>query len=194
MKEVRNNLRMTKVISQTSRKRRVNFNGGQVRRWLDEGRRPKPKSGPLIGERKVSRIAADKFHELRHAIQTQDYLRSVCEEIVRLERVVFHAMESADWSQAERVGEQILVADLMLRHRGDPQNLRNALLAMERAGKPWMAAVRDLAGYTHAYFTTPLGIVIRGDMFEDEAVFLSPEATQWVRRRPKPPAVTTAST
>ncbi len=137
-------------------------------------------------ERVVSRVSSEKVNELSKAVHAQDHLRNVLAEIVRLERVVFHAMEGADWSKAERVGEQILIADILLRHHGNPHGIFNTLRGMEQGGKPWAAAVRDLASYTHAYFTTPLGIVMRRDLFGDDAVFLSPEATQWVRGRSTP--------
>ena len=141
----------------------------------------------------LAQIPHEQSERLTAAVRSQDYLRSVCAEIVRLERVVFHAMEDADWSQSQRVGEQILVAEIVLRHRGHAEGVYYALRGMEQGGKPWAAAVHDLASYIHSYFTTPLGIIMRSDLFGEEAAFLSPEALDWVQGRSGPSEAVGAS-
>ena len=51
---------------------------------------------------------------------------------------------------------------------------------MEQAGLRWPDAIRELAARVQSYYTTPLGIGLRANLLGDDAVFLSPEALEWV--------------
>ncbi|MGE0478860.1 MAG: hypothetical protein AB7Q17_00180 [Phycisphaerae bacterium] len=129
----------------------------------------------------MSRLSQSQFDALLATIRQHDFLQRLCDEIDKLQRVVFHANERADWDRARRSAEQILAAEIHLRHRGDPLGLYYTLRNMEDSGKPWDAAIRDVSTGIHSYFTTPLGIVIRHDLFGNDVVFLSPDAKEWIK-------------
>lgn len=128
-------------------------------------------------------ITEEQYKSILAAIETHDFLRRVVESLEHYHRLVFHADEGINWSLVRCSAEQILVAEILSRHGGNIDGIYHALRAMENAGKPWTAAIQDLAGAMHSYFTTPLGIVLRKDLFGDEAVFISPEAYEWIRQR-----------
>ena len=44
-------------------------------------------------------------------------------------------------------------------------------------------AIQELAAGIHSYYTTPLGIVLRKDLFGDDVVFITPDAHEWIRQR-----------
>ena len=132
-------------------------------------------------EHDLGTISREQRDALSAAIQTHDFLHRLVRAIDQLQRVVFHAADGVDFRQAPRVAEQILIAEIVKRHRGEIDGVYRALREREKAGKPWQAAIQDLAAYLHSYYTTPLGIVMRRDLFGDEAAFLSPEAIEWVR-------------
>jgi hypothetical protein len=129
----------------------------------------------------MARLAADTLESLRRALQERDYLRDLLGEIEQLHRVVFHGEETVDWGRVRRSAEQILIAEIVHRHHGNPDGVLRQLQDMERGGKPWRAALRDLAATTHSYYTTPLGLVMRKDLFGPEAVFISFMADEWIR-------------
>lgn len=130
----------------------------------------------------MSRIPPEQIAALSSAIRTHDFLHRLLREIEHLHRVVFHGNERANWKLTRASAEQILIAEIVLRHSGSFDGIYFALRKMEGEGKTWATALRDLAGYIHAYFTTPLGIVMRRDLFGDAVVFLSPDADDWVQR------------
>ena len=59
---------------------------------------------------------------------------------------------------------------------------------MQDAGQNWEAALRELAAAIHSYFTTPLGMVMRQDLFGSDAVFITPDAHTWTAQLKGRPA------
>ena len=105
-------------------------------------------------------IPETQLYELSTQIQAHDQLRAVQTEVERVLRVVFHDLPQADWNRAQQAAQQIL-----------------------KAGLSREAALHELAARIHAYYTTPLGIMLRCDLFGAGAVFVSPEALGWVQGR-----------
>ncbi|MFH1747656.1 MAG: hypothetical protein ABIG44_11490 [Planctomycetota bacterium] len=128
-------------------------------------------------------VASEQVEQLTAAIQSHDFLRRLLESLEQLHRLVFHADESIDWSLVHHSAEQILIAEIVSRHDGDIDGIYHALRTFEGQGRPWGGAIQELASNMHSYFTTPLGIVMRNDLFGDDAVFISPEAHDWIRAR-----------
>jgi len=112
-------------------------------------------------------------------VREHDHLRRVCSAIEDMHRVVFYGYREADWTRAGASAEQILIAELVSRHQGNPDGVFFALRALEDGGKTWDEAIRELAAAIHSYFTTPLGIILRQDLFGDAAVFMLPAAKEW---------------
>jgi len=130
-------------------------------------------------------IAQEKLERLRHAIRDKDFLHRIVRRIEHLHRVVFHAQE-LEWKFLRASAEEILIADIMIRHNGDVDGIYFALRKTEEAGKSWEQAIADYAAYIHGYYTTPLGTVLSRDLFGDEGHFVSPAAGRYsalVRRR-----------
>ncbi|TWT40426.1 hypothetical protein RAS1_41350 [Phycisphaerae bacterium RAS1] len=130
----------------------------------------------------VARISAEQFQRLSQEVDSHDFLHRVWREIEKLQRLVFHSNERADWSLVRASSKQILMAEIVSRHGGQIDGVYFALRTLESGGKPWPLAIRELAGSIHSYFTTPLGIVMRRDLFGDDTVFLSPDAEEMIRR------------
>lgn len=130
----------------------------------------------------MARISREQVADLTAAIQSHDYLDRIAREIEELHRVVFHANQRADWSLVRRSAEQILITEIVSRHRGQIDGVFFALRAMENGGKSWEAGIRELAASVHSYYTTPLGIVIRQDLFGADVVFITPDAYVWTDR------------
>lgn len=131
----------------------------------------------------MAQIAQDELDRLTNALQTHDHLRRTVAEIERLHRVVFHGNERADWSLVGRSAAQILIAEIVHRHRGDVQGVFFALRSLEDSGKTWDEAVQTLASTIHSYYTTPLGVVMRYELFGADAVFFTPDAYEWTRQQ-----------
>lgn len=127
----------------------------------------------------MAHVPREQIRSLTAALDAQDHLRRVADEIEQKHRVVFHASERADWSLVRRSAEQILIAEILNRHDGQPDGIYYALRKLEDAGQSWDAAVRELAATIHSYYTTPLGIVLRQDLFGPEAIFFTPDAREW---------------
>lgn len=125
---------------------------------------------------------SEQIDQLTTAIHTHDHLHRVMREIEKLQQVVFHSGETPDIQRSRRSAEQILVAEILSRYHGDLDGIYHALRKMEKEGKSWAGAIRDLAGYIHSYFTTPLGIIMRRDLFGQNAIFVSPDALDWIRK------------
>jgi len=128
----------------------------------------------------VPRLSREQIDSLTAAIRSDDCLRRVAAEVERLHTVVFHDNPRANWDLASVSAEQIVMAEIMGRHQGDPRGIYYALRALEDAGRSWEAAIVELAAAIHSYYTTPLGIVIRRDLFGSEAVFFAPDAYEWL--------------
>ncbi|MCG3125762.1 MAG: hypothetical protein CHACPFDD_00589 [Phycisphaerae bacterium] len=127
-------------------------------------------------------ISPEQRERLAAAIHSHEFLHRILREIESALRVVFHSDEQMNWKLARQAAEQILIAEIVCRYRGDFDGIYHAVRRMENEGRPWAAAIRELAAGIHSYFTTPLGIIMRRDLFGDQAVFLSPEALDWYRK------------
>ena len=69
-----------------------------------------------------------------------------------------------------------MIADIMTRYSGQIDGVYHALRKREESGHSWDQAITDYATYCHNYFTTPLGVVIRLDLFGDDAHFITTAA------------------
>jgi len=127
----------------------------------------------------LPRISQDRIEDLLAAMREQEYLARVLEQIETLHRVVFHGDQRVDWSRVRRSAEQVLIADIVLRHGGHAEGVYFALRDLEDTGKSWEAAIRELAASIHSYFTTPLGLVMRQDLYGEAAIFISPDGQCW---------------
>ncbi len=127
----------------------------------------------------MAHLARKQRSFLIKAIASEEFLQRVLGEIARLHEVVFHADKKADWDLVVSSAEQILVSEIVLRHDGQPLGVFYALRAIEDGGQSWDAAIGKLAAAIHSYFTTPLGIVMRQNLFGKDAVFISPDAHTW---------------
>jgi hypothetical protein len=136
----------------------------------------------------VAQLARGELERLLVAIREQDHFRRLVDEIERLHRIVFHSNTRADWSRVRDSAEQVVLADIVIRRQGDVAAVYYALRALEDGGRAWDAAIAELAAGMHSYFTTPLGIVMRQDLFGEDAIFVTPDAYDWVRalRAPRP--------
>jgi hypothetical protein len=131
----------------------------------------------------LPKVARAQYETLLAAIRSHDHLRRIVEIIEQQHRLVFHANESVDWSLVRRSAEQILLAELATRYKSNVDNIYFALRGLETGGTPWNIALHELASRMHSYFTTPLGVVIRKDLFGDDAAFIAADAHDWIRQR-----------
>lgn len=130
----------------------------------------------------MAQISTEQLQNLSNAIETHDFLHRIWREIEKLHRLVFHSNRRADWSRVRASALQILIAEIVLRHAGQIDGVYFTLRNLEAGGRPWALAIRELAASIHSYFTTPLGIVMRRDLFGDGCVFLSPDAEDLARQ------------
>lgn len=140
----------------------------------------------------MARISDEQRDRLRGAVQSHEYLRRIVRELEKLQRLVFH-LHAASPDKLRPSAEEILIADIIMRHRGNFDGVYFALRAAEDAGRTWDQAIGEYAAAAHAYYTTPLGLLIRRDLFGDGANFISPLASQFVsavdpQARPTPPS------
>ncbi len=135
----------------------------------------------------MARIAREQVDALVAAIRSHDFLGRIVEALEEYHRIVFHSDETVDWALVRRSAEQILVAEIVSRHNGNFDGIYYALRALEISGKPWSVAIHELAGRMHSYFTTPLGLVMRRDLFGDDAVFILNDAPHWLYGGQNPP-------
>jgi hypothetical protein len=117
------------------------------------------------------------------AIHSHDFLRRMLESMEQQHRLVFHANENVDWNLVRATAEQILVAEIVSRHKGNIDGIYFALRDLEAGGRTWNSAITELAARVHSYFTTPLGVVMRKNLFGDNAVFLTTDAYEWIRKQ-----------
>jgi hypothetical protein len=127
----------------------------------------------------LSQLAPEQIEALTAAIRARDYLQRIVSQIEELHRIVFHANQRVDWQLADRSAEQILIAEIIFRYQGRIEGLDSALRGLADSGKTWDSAVGQVSAAMHSYFTTPLGIVMRQDLFGDDAVFITPDAHEW---------------
>jgi hypothetical protein len=135
----------------------------------------------------LARIPREQVDALTAAIRSHEFLGRIVEALEDYHRIVFHSDEGVDWALVRRSAEQILVAEIVARHHGNFDGIYYALRALETSGKPWSVAIHELAGRMHSYFTTPLGMVMRRDLFGDDAIFIVPDAPQWLYGGPGVP-------
>jgi len=124
-------------------------------------------------------LAHEQLEALSAAIRSRPDLQAIQAEIERLHQVVFHADRHADWALVQRSAHQILISEIVYRYGGSVEGLSANLRSIEQAGKPRAAAVRELAAAIHSYYTTPLGMVMRQDLFGPHTVFITPDAYEW---------------
>ncbi len=124
-------------------------------------------------------LPRDQIEYLTTAIERQDHLRRVRDAIEAMHRVVFHEHARVSWELTQRSANQILMAELVSRHSGHPDGVFFALRNLEDNGRTWDQAIQETAAGIHSYFTTPLGIIMRQDLFGQDAVFITPEAEEW---------------
>lgn len=123
----------------------------------------------------MPRISEEQLNQLRKAIHEHPHLRRIVRHVEHLQKVVFHA-ESLDWQFIRASAEEILIADIVTRHQGSFDGVYFALRRMEDSGKPWTQALLEYSTYIHNYYTTPLGVVLRRDLFGDSSHFVTPSA------------------
>lgn len=123
----------------------------------------------------MARISDEDMARLRKAIADHDYLHRILRRIEQLHRVVFHA-ESLDWKFVRASAEEILIADIVTRHQGNIDGVYFALRKVEEGGRDWRSAIDEYASYIHNYYTTPLGVILRKDLFGESAHFVTPAA------------------
>lgn len=128
----------------------------------------------------MAQAGPELVERLTAAVRSHDFLRDLVLRIEQSQNVVFHASPRAEWSNARGSAEQILITEIITRYQADVGGVQQALRDLERDGMPWRDAIRDFAARVQSYYTTPLGIVMRRSLFGDDAVFLSPEALEWV--------------
>lgn len=125
-------------------------------------------------------LPADQLAQLTDTLRADGLCQELLRDIERLHRVVFHSSATADWSRAGKSAEQIILADVAMRHDGDLQKLHAEYAQNQQAGRSNDEARQTIAARLHSYYTTPLGITIRRDLFGDDAVFFVPEAAEWL--------------
>ena len=128
-------------------------------------------------------VSREQLDSLIAAIHSHDFLRRMLESLEQHLRLVFHANEHAVWNMVRATAEQILVAEIVSRHKGNIDGIYFALRDLEAGGRTWEAAINELAGRVHSYYTTPLGVLMRKNLFGENAVFLTTDAHDWIRRQ-----------
>jgi hypothetical protein len=125
----------------------------------------------------MSRISDSQCEQLRQALRTHDFLHRILRQVEQLHRVVFHAQaKHLPWEFIRSSAEQILIADIVTRHAGNFDGVYFALRQAEDGGRSWAQAIGEYAAYIHNYYTTPLGVVLRRDLFGEAAHFVTPAA------------------
>jgi hypothetical protein len=125
----------------------------------------------------MSRISESERSRLHTAILDHDFLHRILRQIERLHRVVFHEQtRHLDRQFIRASAEEILVADLVNRHGGNFDSVYFALRKAEDSGRSWEQAINEYAAYSHNYYTTPLGVIMRRDLFGDNCHFVTPAA------------------
>jgi len=125
----------------------------------------------------MSRITDSERKRLHQAIQEHDFLHRLLRRIERLHRVVFHTQtKQLDWQFIRASAEEIVMADIVNRHGGNIDSVYFALRKAEDSGRSWEHAINEYATYAHNYYTTPLRVVMRRDLFGADCHFVTPAA------------------
>ena len=120
----------------------------------------------------MSQITSSERKRLHQAIQEHDFLHRLQRRIEQLHRVVFHEQtKRLDRQFIRASAEEILVADIVNRHGGSIDGVYYALRKAEDTGRSWDHAINEYATYAHNYYTTPLGVGMRRDLFGDDSHF-----------------------
>lgn len=127
----------------------------------------------------MAHLDRQQIDGLRAGIEAHEFLQRLRDAIAELHRVVFHTIERADWELVQRSADQILMAEIVTRHGGRADGPGESLGKLQARGKSYDDAVQEVAAAIHSYFTTPLGVVMRQDLFGPEAVFITPDAHHW---------------
>ena len=117
----------------------------------------------------------DDIRPLRRAIHEHDFLHRILRRIEHMLRVVFHAHD-LNWQFVRAAAEEILIADILTRHHGNIDGVYFAIRKNEQSGYRWEQAISEYACYAHNYFTTPLGVVMRRNIFGDDCHFVTTAA------------------
>ncbi|MFQ5502079.1 MAG: hypothetical protein ACE5EQ_07225 [Phycisphaerae bacterium] len=120
-------------------------------------------------------IPPPEHDRLQRAIHDHDFLHRLARRIETLHRVVFHA-QALDRHFVRAAAEEILIADIVTRHEGNIDGVYFALRKIEDTGRDWRSAIDEYASYAHNYFTTPLGVILRKDLFGEDSHFVTPAA------------------
>lgn len=129
---------------------------------------------------RMSRVQSAQRERLHEAIHTHDFLHRVMRQIEHLHRVVFHEQcKKLELSFIRDSAEEILIADLLSRHQGNIDGVYFYLRKLEDSGKSWAQAIAEYAAYVHNYYTTPLGVIMRRDLFGDDCHFVTPAAGKY---------------
>jgi len=129
----------------------------------------------------MSRVSNDHRERLHQAIQSHEFLHRILRQIEHLHRVVFHEQaRRLDWQFIRASAEEILMADLVTRHDSNIDGVYFHLRKLEDSGRHWDHAISEYAAYIHNYYTTPLGVVMRRDLFGDDCHFVTPAAGRYV--------------
>lgn len=113
------------------------------------------------------RITPEEISRLRKAVHEHDFLHRVLRRIETLHRVVFHGREK-DWKDLRALSEEILITDIVTRHKGCIDGVFFKLREIEDGGRDWKSAIDEYAAYIHNYYTTPLGGLLRKDVFGEK--------------------------
>ncbi len=131
---------------------------------------------------RASQAQRDNLHQ---AIHSHDFLHRVMRQVEHLHRVVFHEQcKKLDVKFIRDSAEEILVADILSRHQGNIDGVYFHLRKLEDTGRSWAQAIAEYAAYMHNYYTTPLGVVMRRDLFGDDCHFVTPAAGRYAGVKP----------
>jgi len=123
----------------------------------------------------MPRISDEQHRQLRQAIADHAFLHRILRQIENLHKVVFHA-DDLDWKFIRSSAEEILIADIVTRYQGNIDGVYFALRKIEESGQSWNYALSEYATYTHNYYTMPLGVILRKDLFGKDSHFVTPAA------------------
>ena len=132
----------------------------------------------------MSRLLDTQRKKLCEAIHSHDFLHRVARQIEQLHRVVFHEQSRLLELQFVRASaEEILIAEIITRHHGAIDGVYYHLRKLEDSGRTWQQAIVEYAAYIHNYYTTPLGVVLRRELFGDDCHFVTPAAGKYTGKK-----------
>ena len=133
----------------------------------------------------MAHISDETRASLQQAIHTHDFLHRILRQIENLHRIVFHEQAShLDWQYIRKSAEEILIAEILARHQGNIDGIYFHLRNLEDSGKSWAQSIAEYSAYIHNYYTTPLGVVLRRDLFGEDSHFVTPAAGKYAGYQP----------